>query len=284
MWGWYYNSGSDQTAVGSRSAFSFFSKKLDPTQVRYSTFDREMFACFAAIRHFRYLLEGWQFTLLTDHKPLMYAVQRTSDPWTGRQARQLAYITEFTSDIQHISGMDNLVADTLSRPAAEAAQPAAVVSPVAAMPAVLDYAAIALSQQGCPLVQRAVASSAMRVRPVVLGDTTLLCDVSTGACRPLIPKQHRRQVFTAFHCLAHPGARATRRLLAARVVWPCMAADINGWCRECQNCGRGKVTVQLAVAVESTPIPKHRFSHIYVDLVGPLLVSADGFTYLLTSR
>jgi hypothetical protein len=36
---------------------------------RYSTFDRELLAAFSAVRHFRFLLEGRQFRLLTDHKP-----------------------------------------------------------------------------------------------------------------------------------------------------------------------------------------------------------------------
>jgi len=34
----------------------FFSQKLDPAQVKYSAFDRELFACVAAIRHFRYMV------------------------------------------------------------------------------------------------------------------------------------------------------------------------------------------------------------------------------------
>ena len=34
---------------------------------------------------------------------------------SGRQTRHLATISEFTTDIQHIDGKDNVVADTLSR-------------------------------------------------------------------------------------------------------------------------------------------------------------------------
>jgi cleavage and polyadenylation specificity factor subunit 1 len=74
----------------------FFSKKLDPAQAKYSAFDRELYACYAGIRHFRYMLEGRRFTIYTDHKPLTYALFRTSDPWTARQCRQLAYVAEFT--------------------------------------------------------------------------------------------------------------------------------------------------------------------------------------------
>ena len=41
-----------------------------------------------------------------------------SDPWTARQQRHLAYVAEYTSEIRHMPGADNLVADSLSRPAA----------------------------------------------------------------------------------------------------------------------------------------------------------------------
>jgi RNase H-like domain found in reverse transcriptase len=124
----------------------FFSKKLEPAQTRYSMFGRELYACFAAIRHFRYMLEGRQFCIFTDHKPLTFAVHRSSDPWTGCQARQLAYITKFTSDLKHISGKQNVVADTMSWPAAPQPQEPAAVAAVAATPAILDYAAIAECQ------------------------------------------------------------------------------------------------------------------------------------------
>ena len=36
----------------------FFSKKLDPAQVHYSAYDRELLACVQGIRHFRFMLEG----------------------------------------------------------------------------------------------------------------------------------------------------------------------------------------------------------------------------------
>jgi hypothetical protein len=37
---------------------SFFSKKLETAQVRYSAFDRELWACVAGIRHLPHILEG----------------------------------------------------------------------------------------------------------------------------------------------------------------------------------------------------------------------------------
>jgi hypothetical protein len=96
----------------------FFSKKLEPAQQKYSAFDRELFDVYAGIRHFRHMLEGRRFTVFMDHKPLTHAVARMSDPWTARQCWHLAYIAEYTSDIQHVAGAANVVADTLSRPQA----------------------------------------------------------------------------------------------------------------------------------------------------------------------
>jgi hypothetical protein len=100
----------------------FFSKKLTETESRYSTCDRELLAVYNAILHFRHYLEGRRFAVWTDHRPLVGALGRLSDPRSDRQRRQLSFISEFTADIQYITGNSNTVADTLSRPA-DAQQP-----------------------------------------------------------------------------------------------------------------------------------------------------------------
>jgi hypothetical protein len=85
-------------------------------QLKYSAFDRELLAAFLSVRHFQYLLDGRRFHILTDHKQLTQALHRISDPWTARVQRQLAFLAELTSDVRHISGKANVVADALSRP------------------------------------------------------------------------------------------------------------------------------------------------------------------------
>ncbi len=57
------------------------------------------------------MLDGRRFAIFTDHKPLTYALARVSEPWTARQTRQLSYVAEYTSDIRHIAGAANVVAD-----------------------------------------------------------------------------------------------------------------------------------------------------------------------------
>ncbi|GFW06528.1 retrovirus-related Pol polyprotein from transposon 17.6 [Trichonephila clavipes] len=94
---------------------AFFSRKLTSSEKSYSAYDRELLAIYSAIRHFRYMLEARDFTVFTDHKPLTYAFRQKSDKCSPRQIRQLDFISQFTTNIVHIPGSDNIAADVLSR-------------------------------------------------------------------------------------------------------------------------------------------------------------------------
>ncbi len=277
-----------RSAVADWQPLAFFSKKLEPAQMRYSAFDRELFACVAGICHFCYMLDGRPFTIYTDHKPLTFALGKVSEPWTAMQSRQLSYVAEFTTDIQHIPGSENIVADTLSRPP-QAALPAAAtggpaVATVAASPVSLDYARIAANQRSCQETLKAAHSSSLQLQHVDMQGERVICDTSTGQPRPLIPMADRRGVFRAIHELAHAGIRATRRLMAARVVWRGMASDVAAWGRDCQLCARGKASPQHTAPVQPIPVPERRFTHVHVDLVGPLPASAEGYLFTMVDR
>jgi hypothetical protein len=102
-----------QSISSSWRPLSFFSKKLDAAQLKYSAFNRELLAAYLCFRHFQYMLDGRRFHILSDHKPLTQALHRVSDPWTPRVQRQLSYLAELTSDVRHVPGKANVVADTL---------------------------------------------------------------------------------------------------------------------------------------------------------------------------
>ena len=91
----------------------FFSQKLASAQTRYSAFDRELLGIFLSIKHFQHLLDGRKFTILTDHKPLLY-IHTMKNP-SPRQQRQINYISQFSCDIKNISGHQNIIADGFSR-------------------------------------------------------------------------------------------------------------------------------------------------------------------------
>ncbi len=89
----------------------FFSRKLTDTESHYSTFDRELLAAHAAIKHFRHFCEGRQFQLWTDHKPLVSALSCVSVSISPRQQRQLALISKFNIQMLYLPGLKNVVAD-----------------------------------------------------------------------------------------------------------------------------------------------------------------------------
>ena len=107
---------------------SFFSKKLSPAEARYIAFDRELLAVYATVRNFRHNLEGRDFFVNTDHKPLTYAMSSTTKRPSLRQTRHMAYIAEFTTDIRYVESKTNIVVDALSRPSVSAISSASVIN------------------------------------------------------------------------------------------------------------------------------------------------------------
>jgi cleavage and polyadenylation specificity factor subunit 1 len=77
--------------------------------------DRELLAMYGAVKHFRHMLEVRHFTIFTDHKPITYTSQQQRDNCPPKQFNHLDFIAQFTTDIRHISGENNVVADDLSR-------------------------------------------------------------------------------------------------------------------------------------------------------------------------
>jgi len=251
---------------------AFFSRQLRLPETKYSAFDRELLAMHLSVRHFRYFLEGRPFTIFTDHKPLTFAMAKVTEPWSARQQRQLTAISEFTTDIQHVAGKNNPVADALSRVMVSAVSPG------------LDYEALATCQQQDVEVQAyRTAITGLRLEDVPFGSSgsTLLCDTSTGQPRPIVPASLRRTVFDLTHDLSHPGIRATRSLISKKYVWHGLSKQVGEWVRQCIPCQRAKVHRHTQAPLGSFETPTHRFEHVHIDLVGPLPPSR-GHTYLLT--
>ena len=192
----------------------FFSRKLRSAEQNYRAFDHELLAAYLAIRHFRYFQEGRSFTLFIDHKPLTFAISKISDPWSPRQQRHLAYVSEFTTDVRHIEGKANTLADTLSR-----GEISAFSSP---QPGV-DYKAMAAAQRAdasITAVPTATTRLVIRDIPLDHDGNSISCNISTGRPRPLVPDTWERTVFDAVHDLSHPSIRATKQLVAAKSLWP----------------------------------------------------------------
>ena len=252
---------------------SYFSRKLNPTERRYSTFDRELLAIYLAIGHFRHMVEGREFTVFTDHKPLTRALSSRGTRHSPRQVRHLDFISQFTADIRHIKGANNSVADALSRIEINSIRPHPEI----------DFQAMAAAQAKDRHLSALQHSSSLRLKdiPIPASPSTLICDLSTGVPRPVVPESLRRSVFDSLHSLSHPGVHATERLVTGRYVWPNIKSDVRKWAQSCQQCQRSKVQRHTITPLGTFSTPDARFDMVHIDLVGPLPPS-KGSTYLLT--
>ncbi|XP_066963176.1 uncharacterized protein [Macrobrachium rosenbergii] len=198
-------------------------RALPRTEARYSTFDRELCTVYWAVRHFKFLLEGTPFTIYTDHQPLVHTFTKQGDTWSSRQQRHLAAIAEFTCSVKYLPGRKNPVADALSRIELNAVQLG------------INYEDLAREQAAnpeTPAYRTAIRSLKWKDVSLAPRDPNLLCDVSTGQPRPLVPTSHRRQVFDIIHGLSHPSVRTMAKLLTEKFVWHGMQKEVRTWARQ----------------------------------------------------
>ena len=211
--------------------------------------------------------------IYTDHRPLTFAFTSRSNSASPRQIRQLNFIAQFSTDILHISGANNVVADALSRIQELNSEPA------------MSFETLAHAQKNDSELQSLLEDSncslqfqALQLQPQL----QIFCDTSnSNKIRPYVPVVLRKQVFNLLHNLSHPGIRASKKLILDRYVWPSASKDITTWARACVACQLSKVNRHTNSPIQQFLTPSQRFDHIHVDLVGPLPPS-NGFVYLLT--
>ena len=150
---------------------SFFSKKLNPAETRYSAFDCELLAVYATIRHFRHNLEGRNFF-------------RKYRQQTFNFCHVISYRTPITATnktvgFYSVKGETNFVADALSRPSVSVKNSTSAI----------NYKELSADQAlDAELTQlRHSTSFTMNFQLLKSFDNHLIwCDVSTGHNWPYI--------------------------------------------------------------------------------------------------
>ena len=94
---------------------AYFSKKFNKHQKNYSTIEKELLAIVLAIDHFEVYVNsgGFPLTVYTDHNPLTFLNRMKNS--NRRLLNWSLKLQEYTLDIKHIKGQDNVIADWLSR-------------------------------------------------------------------------------------------------------------------------------------------------------------------------
>ena len=123
------------------------------------------------------------------------ALSSANDNHSPREIRHMAYISEFTTDIRHVSGVDNNVADALSR---------IVMASQVLLPPSVDYQALARHQADDQELSKLRTTAPHLIFEQIHSEThgeTVVCEMSTGTPRPSVPSSFRKQIFDSFRCM-----------------------------------------------------------------------------------
>ena len=204
----------EQYQEGKWSSLAFFSRKFSPAQTRYSAYDRELTAVYEAIKTFKHFLEGREFAIVTDFKPLIYPFQQRLGKASPRQCRQLSFISEHSTRIEHIPGIQNIVVDCLSR-----------VESIR-LPLELDLLELSEHQKDDPELKQIHESSecSLNLKCIEWGEDhhRIFCDLTGLALRPYIPATLRKRVFDLFHNPAHGNAKVTDQVISGMFGKTCI--------------------------------------------------------------
>ncbi|XP_072375873.1 uncharacterized protein [Diabrotica undecimpunctata] len=168
------------------------------------------------------MIEGKDIIIYTDHTLITFASTEKLDKCSPRQFQYLDFIGQFCTNIQHISGLTNIVADALSR--------------VDRIKNDIDIMDLALVQEPDPELKTYLREkTSLQLKKIRFPEqnVSLYCDVATSTARPFVPKPLRMAIFSTMHNLAHPGINSSVKMIIQRYVWPSIKSDVRKWTRAC---------------------------------------------------
>ena len=86
---------------------------LTKAEKNYATTDKELLACYFAVKKCEFYLLGNEFAVYTDHKPLIHL--GTFKNIVQKRFRWIEYLESLNAKIFYIPGKDNIVSDFISR-------------------------------------------------------------------------------------------------------------------------------------------------------------------------
>ncbi|KAL6419674.1 hypothetical protein ACFW04_011286 [Cataglyphis niger] len=255
---------------------AYASRTLSGAEANYSATELECLAVVWGVRRMRDYLEGYAFTVITDHQSLRW-LQKLEAP-TGRLARWLFELQQYDFEIKYRRGALNRVADALSRqPVVSAIQPIrcrwytqkleGTRRDPTAHP---DY-----QVRGGELYRHILHTLDFKDHPT---------DEQWKLC---IPRDRRNDILRQYHdapTAGHGGVAKTIARIAERFYWPGMFRDIARYVRQCPGCLAHKPIQQKPAGTLHATNVSRPWEHVTVDLVGPLPRSRRGHTWLLVMQ
>ncbi|CAN6695189.1 unnamed protein product [Malus baccata var. baccata] len=265
-------------------------RTLNDAQLNYSTTEKELLAMVFALDKFRSYLLGTKVIIFTDHAALKYLL--TKKEAKPRLIRWMLLLQEFDIEIRDKKGVENVVADHLSRMVHEDASPISETFP--------DEQLMSIQVSG-PwyadlvnfLVAKHIPSTLNRnqrdklkkdARFYVWDDPYLWKFCPDQIVRRCVNESEFQSILTFCHsyaCGGHFGTQRTAlKVLECGFYWPTIFRDARTFCLTCDRCQRmGNISAKDQMP--QNPIYSVEIFDVWgIDFMGPF-PSSHGFLYIL---
>ena len=259
-----------------KQPIAFYSRKLNPAQVNYTTTERELLSIVETLKEFRNILLGQQIKVYTDHKNLTYKTFNTE-----RVMRWRLILEEYGPELIYIQGNKNIVADALSRlelvDSPKPLEPEMHVfselfaledddAPDVAHPTNIKTI-MSFQQKDKELIKTAKKNKNFTINQFhgAGKNYSLICFND----KIVVPKQLQTRIVQWYHTvLCHPGETRTELTISQNFYWKNLRKTVHDVCSKCDACQflkRNKKNYGKLPPKEAESVP---WDTLCVDLIG----------------
>lgn len=260
-----------------RRVIAYASRTLNSAERNYIATELECLVVVWGFRRMRDYLEGYHFTVLTDHQTLRW-LQRIEEP-TGRLGRWVFELQQYDFDIQYRRGALNRVADARSR--------TPETSAVTRAPTCRWYRRILADVESRPADFPDYEVRDGQLHRHILHDLEFGETLAADQWKQCVPTEQRPSLLNRLHddpTAEHLGVAKTIARVAPLYYWPGMFRDITRYVRQCPNCMAHKASQRRPAGTLRATACTAPWQQAAVDLVGPLPRSTNGHTWLVTMQ
>ncbi|GBG58619.1 hypothetical protein CBR_g19 [Chara braunii] len=254
----------------------YMSTKMPSKKLAKSTYERELYALYKALIHWRHFLLGRFFYLRTDHQTLKWI--KTQPALSDALKRWIAVIDQYDFKLEYLKGEYNKVADALSR---RAVYLGALVSDFGVSDEVTQSLVGAYQEDPVTMdiMRKLQAKDKATESEFVMVDGLLYLD-KAGIKRLVVPSSERLRSLFLGEChdaTGHFGYKKTSANLVQRFWWPGMLDDAKQYVETCQVYQRDKPRTQALLGLlKPLPIPAGPGQSVSMDFMNTLVTSKSG--------
>ncbi|GBG77967.1 hypothetical protein CBR_g25898 [Chara braunii] len=254
----------------------YISKKMPSKKLAKSTYERELYALYKALVHWRHFLLGRFFYLRTDHQTLRWI--KIQPALFDALKRWIEVIDQYDFKLEYLKGKYNKVADALSR---RADYLGALVSDFGVSEEVTQSLVGAYQEDPVTMdiMRKLQAKDKATESEFVMVDRLLYLD-KAGVNRPIVPFSERLRSLFLGEChdaTGHFGYKKTSANVVQRFWWAGMLDDSKKYVETCQVCQRDKPRTQAPLGLlKPLPIPAGPGQSVSMDFMDTLVTSKSG--------